>query len=198
MSCDLYSSPITWARGMWSRLQLRKQGSGRWCLPRQERRQEKVPGSAGLFSFPEWWFQTSSHLMEGMCSCGKMHVDHGPHVQGGLRMCPRGCAAHSDYPSSFCLFFCHNCLSVGTLVALLPSGRMTTGGTRWNQRVGFQEDTPGWLPSIFRYQWLLNNSRGSTRMVGVSKIIKLVKPKGRISSGWTPTVVLLSGTVLLF
>ena len=69
------------------------------------------------------------------------------------------------------------------LVALLPSGRMTTGGTRWNQRVGFQEDTPGWLPSIFRYQWLLNNSRGSTRMVGVSKIIKLVKPKGRISSG---------------
>lgn len=69
------------------------------------------------------------------------------------------------------------------LVALLPSGRITTGGTRWNQRVGFQGDTPGWLPSISRYQWLLNNSRGSTRMVGVSQIIKLIKPKGRISSG---------------
>ena len=138
MSCDLYSSPITWARGMWSRLQLRKQGSGRWCLPRQERRQEKVPGSAGLFSFPEWWFQTSSHLMEGMCSCGKMHVDHGPHVQGGLRMCPRGCAAHSDYPSSFCLFFCHNCLSVDTFY-LLPCYHQA----EW--QLGEQDGTKGWV-----------------------------------------------------
>ena len=118
---------------MWSRLQLRKRDSGRWWLPRRECRQQNVPDSSVLFSF-----QTSCHLMEGVCSCGKMHVDQGPRVQGGLSRCPRGCAARSVCISSFRLFLCQNCLSVDTLYLLSCYHQ-----AEW--QLGEQDGIKGWV-----------------------------------------------------